>query len=329
MEEQMFTPQISTQRLEVAAITLAFSAIMFGSTGADAHGVVGKRFFPATIATEDPFVADELSLPTVSTFKEGDEPSTRTEEISAELAKRITDDFGLSVGYGWRRLKTSGESARTGWGNLELGAKYQVFTSAEHEALISLGLDAEIGGTGARRVDADRFSTLTPTVFFGKGFGDLPDGVELLRPLAVTGLVGYGIPTQAKSTHFTTDPDTGDVETEFERHPNVIEWGFAIQYSLPYLQANVRDIGLGPFFGRIIPLVEFAFETPVNRGQSGKTTGTINPGFLWAGQKLQFGVEAIVPVNDRTGHDVGVRAQLHFFLDDLFPNSVGKPLLGR
>ncbi len=33
-----------------------------------AHGFAGQRFFPATIATEDPFVADELSLPTVSTF---------------------------------------------------------------------------------------------------------------------------------------------------------------------------------------------------------------------------------------------------------------------
>ena len=32
---------------------------------AEAHGFAGKRFFPATLATEDPFVADELSLPTI------------------------------------------------------------------------------------------------------------------------------------------------------------------------------------------------------------------------------------------------------------------------
>ena len=30
-----------------------------------AHGFAGKRFFPATLATDDPFVADELSLPTI------------------------------------------------------------------------------------------------------------------------------------------------------------------------------------------------------------------------------------------------------------------------
>jgi len=316
----------------VAATILALSVSLLPSASAYAHGVVGKRFFPATIATDDPFVADELSLPTVSSFREAGEngePSTRTEEVSAEIAKRLTDEFGLSVGYGWQRLKTSGESDRTGWGNLELGAKYQLFTNAEHEALISLGVDAEVGGTGSRRVDADRFSTITPTVFFGKGLGDLPDSVAFLRPFAVTGLVGYGIPTQAKSSQRTTDPDTGDIDTDIERHPNVIEWGFAIEYSLPYLQANVRDVGLGSFLGRIIPLVEFAFETPTNRGESGKTKGTINPGFLWAGQQMQFGVEAIIPVNDRTGHDVGVRAQLHFFLDDIFPTTVGKPIFGK
>jgi hypothetical protein len=26
---------------------------------------------------------------------------------------------------------------------------------------------------------------------------------------------------------------------------------------------------------------------------------------------------------------VGVQAQLHFFLDDLFPHTIGKPLLGN
>jgi hypothetical protein len=30
-----------------------------------AHGFAGERFFPATILTDDPFVADEMSLPEV------------------------------------------------------------------------------------------------------------------------------------------------------------------------------------------------------------------------------------------------------------------------
>lgn len=322
----------SCGRAVASVIAIGGALLAIDARPAGAHGVVGKRFFPATIATDDPFVADELSLPTVSTFKSpaaGDEPATRETEISAELAKRITRDFGLSVGYGWKHLKPDDQSARTGWDNLELGAKYQVFQDAPSETLVSLGVSAEIGGTGSRRVDTDRFSTFTPAVFFGKGFGDLPDSVELLKPLAVTGVVGLGFPTHAKSSKSTVNPDTGETDFEVERHSNVVQWGFALEYSLPYLQSSVRDVGLGDFFGRLIPLVEFAFEAPINRNDSGKTTGSINPGIIWAGRFAQVGIEAIIPVNDRTGHNVGVLAQLHFYLDDLFPNSLGRPVFGK
>jgi hypothetical protein len=40
-----------------------------------------------------------------------------------------------------------------------------------------------------------------------------------------------------------------------------------------------------------------------------------------------MGVEAVVPINARSGHGVGIQAQLHFFLDDIFPNGIGRPLL--
>jgi hypothetical protein len=54
-------------RSVLAAITLGVLASALLASNAFAHGVAGKRFFPATLATDDPFVADELSLPTVST----------------------------------------------------------------------------------------------------------------------------------------------------------------------------------------------------------------------------------------------------------------------
>ncbi len=41
---------------------------------------------------------------------------------------------------------------------------------------------------------------------------------------------------------------------------------------------------------------------------------------------MQIGIEANTPINSRTGGDVGVTAQLHWFLDDVFPHSFGKPL---
>ena len=38
------------------------------AAAAHAHGIVGERFFPATITTDDPFAADELALPTITVF---------------------------------------------------------------------------------------------------------------------------------------------------------------------------------------------------------------------------------------------------------------------
>ena len=37
----------------------ALAAVLAAPSSASAHGFVGDRFFPATILTDDPFVADE------------------------------------------------------------------------------------------------------------------------------------------------------------------------------------------------------------------------------------------------------------------------------
>ncbi|HYX65029.1 MAG TPA: hypothetical protein VE935_12500, partial [Burkholderiales bacterium] len=83
--------------------------------------------------------------------------------------------------------------------------------------------------------------------------------------------------------------------------------------------------GLPAPFNRMIPLVEFALEKPINRGASG-VTGTVNPGVIWAGRYFQLAAEAIVPANGRTGGGKGILLQVHFFMDDLFPRSIGKPI---
>jgi hypothetical protein len=158
-------------------------------------------------------------------------------------------------------------------------------------------------------------------VFFGKGLGDLPADMSYLRPLALTGSLGIGVPTRASTTTFN---DEG--EPSVERHPHVLSWNFAVEYSVPYLQSFVKDMGIGAPFNRMIPVVEFALETPLDRGRGG-TTGTINPGVLWAGTYVQASLEAAIPVNDRSGKGVGWIVQLHFFLDDLFPTSIGRPLV--
>src|SRR6266480_6017024 len=160
------------------------------------HGFAGARFFPATLSTDDPFVNDELSLPTVSSIVTLDEGGTRDTEVAVDIAKRITPNFGIEVGESVINLNSPNQFSQTGFGNLELAAKYEFFESDEHETILSLGAGVEIGGTGNKRVDADSFTTWEPGLFFGKGFGDLPDTVSFLKPLAVTGQVGVAIPTR-------------------------------------------------------------------------------------------------------------------------------------
>jgi hypothetical protein len=117
------------------------------------------------------------------------------------------------------------------------------------------------------------------------------------------------------------------VESAGVPNPNNFNYGFSFQYSLPYLQCCVKDIGLRPPFNQLIPLVEIAFTTPMNRVTPGVgTVGTIQPGVIWAGPYFQIGAEAILPATRLTGHGYGGVVQFHVYLDDLFPHSIGRPI---
>jgi hypothetical protein len=138
------------------------------------------------------------------------------------------------------------------------------------------------------------------------------------RPIAVTGQVGYQIPTRSRL-----------VEEDINI-PQVLAYGGSVQYSMAYLKSEVRDLQLPDFINHLIPIVEAQFSTPVanNLGNSFVTIGTINPGVIWVGSYFQVGVEAIIPVNRQSGSGVGVLAQLHLYLDDIDPRGIGRPIFG-
>ena len=301
-------------------------AALLPLTAARAHCFVGIRFLPATLTIDDPCVADELSLPTVSWLKSGDVPATAQLDISGEFSKRITENLGISIGTGWTRLSTPGSPTASGFDNLETALQYQLVKDGPHEFALSGAINVEWGGTGASAVGSDSFSTITPSVLFGKGLGDLPDRMGWARPLAVTGQIGYSVPTRSSTSG--VDPDTG--LTVSTSNPQFLNYGFTFQYSMPYLKSSVVDLDLPAFVNHLIPIVETQFTTPVanNSGTGIGTTGTINPGLIWVGNYFQVGIEAIVPVNHASGAGVGVLAQLHLYLDDIFPRTIGRPLIG-
>lgn len=318
-----------SHRLTELALCGAATLLAMASA-AQAHEVVGNRTFPATLAIDDPGVADELTLPTFSMTKTGDDPSVKELDISGEYSKLITEDFAVSFAPTWTRLYAPGGpnlTGASGFQNLETTFKYRMYKNPEHEFVMSVGLNIEWGGSGAQDVGADRFTTYTPTFYFGKGLGDLPESMRWARPFAVTGQIGYAFPSSRSAA--SIDPDSGDAI--IAANPQVLVWGASLQYSLPYLKSAVADLGMPAFFDRLIPIVEVSMQTPVgNFVDSGTvTTGTVNPGFIWMADTYQIGVEAVIPVNRQSGTNVGAIAQLHFFLDDIFPHSLGRPLFGN
>src|SRR5580704_6573108 len=111
-------------------------AVLAGIGTAGAHEIVGNRMFPATLAIDDPGVADELSLPTVAISKTGDSPSVKQLDISGEYSKRITEDSGVSFSPTWTHLYAPGGPlgvGASGFQNIETTFKYRVFSNAEHE----------------------------------------------------------------------------------------------------------------------------------------------------------------------------------------------------
>jgi hypothetical protein len=240
-------------------------------------------------------------------------------DISAELSKRITEDFGISIGDTWSQIHQPGGFTKAGFSDLETTFQYQLLKNDDHELAMLLGLIVDWGGTGATNAGlGTSYSVLTPTYYFGKGFGDLPDSAGWLRAFAITGQVGYQIPTES------FDVASGTFV------PQVLTYGASLQYSMPYLKSNIQDLQLPDFINHLIPIVEAQFSTPVanNFGNSNVTTGTLNPGVIWVGTYFQVGLEAVVPINGESGHGVGFLGQLHFYLDDIFPKTIGQPLLG-
>jgi hypothetical protein len=276
-------------------VTLCWLAL--GAAASAGPYIAGNRAFPATPTTDDPFVADEFAL-NIAQTRQGStasSPTVREHEFEVEIAKRLTENLGLSFSGGYKIADSVGASSRYGFENFKATAKYQVYESDAHELLASLGVIREFGATGAARVDADHVSATTPTIYAGKGFGDLPDGVAVLKPLAVTGTFGY----QFADTRSTAKPD-------------LIVAGGSIQYSLRYLEGNVHYLGLPEFIDRLTPLVEILYTTPASRAAGTVTSGTVAPGVVYSGNRFDLGVEALIPATRQAGTNLGFIVSLHW-----------------
>ena len=303
--------------------------LALGMNAAYGHAVCGARIFPVTLTLDDPGVADEASIPTFTWQRSGaggGTGPTNQYHFGFEYDKRITTNLGLALNYGGTIQQTAGDKTRTGFQNLFATLKYATCVSPEHEFQLGVGLQREFGGTGTLAIGADAYGSTAPTLYAGKGLGDLPIGS--LRALAITGEFSYSIADRSLKATQVTDPDTGLMSLQYNNgNPNSWFGGVSVQYSLPYLQSQVMDYGLPPVLGRLTPIVEITWSSPATKPNTQGTTWTVAPGVLYSGDWYQFGIEALIPANRAAGTNVGVIAQFHVFLDDLFPNTLGKPVV--
>lgn len=292
-----------------------------------AHVIVGDRLFPVTLTFDDPGVADEVSIPSFTYERSGADGGTgsmHSFDFGFEFDKTITYNTALIANYGWDIVHTYGSKTETGFENLFITGKWQAYTDPAHEFVVSLGLIQEIGGTGTEQVGAAATGATAPTAYFGKGLGDLPIGFA--RPLAISGELSYAFANKGLKA-IPVMGAGGMTSLEFnDGMSNQWSGGLSVQYSLPYLQQHVKDVGLGGFLGNLIPIVEITWTSPASRPSVQPTTWTIAPGFIYMGSWYEVGLEALIAANKAAGPNVGVVALFHVFLDDVLPNSLGRPI---
>jgi hypothetical protein len=299
-------------------------ALFASSHSADAHGIAGNRFFVGTLTFDDPSVADEAIIPNFSTLSHPVEGGSAVDNrFDWSFTRLLTPVLQAQVDSGW--IHRNWPTARTsGFATIDVGIKSEIYRNNQHEMLVAAGALWGIGHSGAQVVGADEPNSFQPGVFFGKGFGDLPDGLAWLRPFAVTGAFVDELPFGATTTALGFNAASGKAQSVLVPTVETLHWGLSLQYSTYYL--TDRFTGGPPKdepLNQLLPLVEFSFDTP--RGQS--TLATMNPGLAYVAVAWQLAAEVIVPLNREAGGSTGFRAQLLFFLDDLIPKLFDKPLL--
>jgi hypothetical protein len=301
-------------KMKFAAAAVAGACLIVAmAKHAGAHVIAGDRLFPVTLTFDDPGVADEVTLPQF-VYQPG-ESGQNQYQFQWEWDKTITPTTALIYNQGWDVLTAPGAKTYRGLENAALTGKWQSITIPQSETVVSLGIIREFGGGYATvNIGGDSTGATSPTVYAGQGLGALPIG--LARPLAITGELSYNIPDRRLNS-------TGDNGGQ----PFSWTGGVSLQYSIPYLQQHVKHFDMPDFVSRLIPLVELTWFSPAGApAPDTPQTLTVAPGVIYMGDTFQVGVEALVPANAAAGPHVGAIVQVHFFLDDIFPNSIGRPI---
>lgn len=276
---------------------LGGALLCLGVSYVQAHGVVGQREFIEPFVTEDANPKNEfvIARPGYFNTNEGNEFS-----VGFALEKKLSERFSLALEGEWTSERVGGEPNPNGLQNPGIRLKYGLGKIPSREFILSPALEIE-PPLGDREIGAERATTVAPLLLFAKGFGDLPQTLSYLRPLALMGDAGFEILTNE--------------ETE-----TVFKYDVLLMYSLPYLHTYVGNFGTPWPLRWLIPLVEFNWETRIN-GPERTTEARVTPGLVYLGRSVQLGVAGQFPLNRTTDRelDPSVLFIIDIFYDDLFP----------
>lgn len=296
-------------------VLAAVAATAFIATGqqAFAHAVAGPRVFVNTDLIDDPGVGDEANLPLISL--QSLDGKTWITDANVEYDKTITPHLGFGVGTDWNLIAhdmADGGKTRAGFGDTYVQLKYNWIILPRHEFMSSVQVSQAFGRAGTAGIDSG-YDTTTVSGFFGKGLGDIPWAP--IRPFAVTGELDYNVPD--------TGPTGGGGITTWSG-------GLTLQYSIPYLQSQVRNVGLAGLAANLTPLIELAWRSAAGassvRPTDNPTSFLLGTGAVWTGTDEAVSAEILWPLNGAAGHNIGAIAQFHLYFDDLMPNTLGKPI---
>jgi len=271
-----------------------------------AHGVVGQRTFIEPFITEDVNPKNEfvIARPEWDHAAEG-----KAFGLGFGLEKKLSDRFSITLDSSWDSLSPSDpeEPQTTGFNNLGITLKDAVYINPEHEGIFSVAVEAT-APTGTAEVDSEPDWSFKPFVLYGKGFGDLPSSLKYLRPFAVQGDLGFEISID----HDRTTTLAHDI---------------TLEYSIPYLQAFVTDVGLGWPFNDLVAVAEFNFEHGIHGAEEGRSTISSTPGIVYMDRYIEIGVAGRFPLNGHAHQELdwGIVGIIDLFIDDIFPATTWQP----
>ncbi len=298
---------------KLAILILLVGIAMSGST-AWAHGTVGDYTFLEPIVADDANPKNEFDIlkPQWIRTADGREFSLGffLEKVLIPAPESYANGLpggglvSLEIGSEWVERSPKEGHKMTGFNDLELLPKVAFLTIPAHELRLSLGAKFVIP-TGSPSIEDQNHTQLGPEFLWVKGFGDLPNTgfLKYLRPLAFQGDLGYTLALGGRTWH--------ELFAD-----NVIE------YSLPYLSNNVRDIGLPWPLRNMFPYVEFNYDQLI-AGPPRQTFPAvrITPGIAFMNYYIELSVATQLALNKAAVPDTHAKVifLLDLFIDDIFP----------